>query len=282
MATLNPSQEQLETWYVREHRSTREIAKLIGASQPWARKLLHRHGIPMRSYKDNPMPTPKGGTLSKSHRERIAASMAGNANWLDQKTGQHRNFQRQEVACAECGAPVEKRRCDIQKYNKSFCSHECHGKWRAKQIGPLNPKWKSAEVPCAECGKAVIRAPSHSKHNKNAFCSRECHNEWRSKHQTGATRYNWEGGYDPYYGESWPAAKRAARKRDKCCQNCGRTPADTGKALDVHHKIRFRRFGVDRHKEANDLANLICYCARCHKLIEERDKRKQSNATSET
>jgi predicted HNH restriction endonuclease len=48
------------------------------------------------------------------------------------------------------------------------------------------------------------------------------------------------------------------------CQQCGKTPKDTGKALDVHHIQPFRTFGVARHADANALSNLIALCSRCH------------------
>ena len=106
--------------------------------------------------------------------------------------------------------------------------------------------------------------------------------DWRSENVCGATLYNWKGGYEPYYGPSWPSAKRKARERDKhICQRCGVTREELGKNLDVHHKIPFRNFGVERHLEANALGNLICHCARCHKIVEDADNpisKGQSNA----
>jgi 5-methylcytosine-specific restriction endonuclease McrA len=61
-----------------------------------------------------------------------------------------------------------------------------------------------------------------------------------------------------------------ARVRDNnTCQNCSKTKEMLGKNLDVHHIIPFRNFGVGRHEEANRLYNLISYCNKCHKIIEE-------------
>jgi 5-methylcytosine-specific restriction endonuclease McrA len=263
------SKTQLEQWYINERKSTRAIAALLGMSQPWARKLLREHGIKLRTYKDNPIPTPRGSHLSESHRARISESLAGNTNYLDAETGKHFNYQRAIVPCAECGAGIEKRQCHLAKFEKSFCSHACHGRWKSKQIGPFNTKWTSVEMPCAQCGISVTRKAGHAKRSKHAFCSRQCHAVWRSKNQTGETRYNWVGGYEPYYGESWAHAKRSTRERDKhTCQRCGKTRERVGKNMDVHHKTPFRTFGVERHREANALENLICYCARCHKLVE--------------
>jgi predicted HNH restriction endonuclease len=34
--------------------------------------------------------------------------------------------------------------------------------------------------------------------------------------------------------------------------------------LDVHHIIPFRKFGIDRYREANKISNLISLCNSCH------------------
>jgi 5-methylcytosine-specific restriction endonuclease McrA len=81
---------------------------------------------------------------------------------------------------------------------------------------------------------------------------------------SGEDAANWRGGYLPYYGGSWRRARRQARERDGCCQDCGMTPSDLGRALDVHHLVPFKTFGVERHREANDLANLVTLCPTCH------------------
>src|SRR5262249_18528983 len=85
-----------------------------------------------------------------------------------------------------------------------------------------------------------------------------------SRTMTGENSLTWRGGYEPYYGPSWPAAKRAARRRDPVCQHCGLTREQNGKALDVHHIVPFPAFGVARHEEANALHNLRVLCPPCH------------------
>jgi 5-methylcytosine-specific restriction endonuclease McrA len=67
-----------------------------------------------------------------------------------------------------------------------------------------------------------------------------------------------------YYGWSWRAAQREARERDGCCVDCGISPELAGAALDVHHIVPFKRFGIRRHREANALANLVTLCRPCH------------------
>lgn len=69
---------------------------------------------------------------------------------------------------------------------------------------------------------------------------------------------------------------RAARARDKVCQRCGKTPKEAGKALDVHHLVPFRQFGLARHAEANRIENLIALCNPCHLLTEWEGNRRQA------
>lgn len=79
----------------------------------------------------------------------------------------------------------------------------------------------------------------------------------------------WQGGKVYYYGGSWDRQRNKARERDNyTCQRCGVTEIEIGRELDVHHKIKFRLFGVDRHEEANNLSNLICLCNPCHTIVE--------------
>ncbi|MGD9889689.1 MAG: HNH endonuclease [Dehalococcoidia bacterium] len=86
--------------------------------------------------------------------------------------------------------------------------------------------------------------------------------------QVGPDHWAWRGGSQEYYGPSWRAAKRATRKRDGVCQKCGISSKELGHALDVHHLVSFRSFGVERHEEANQLDNLIALCRTCHAFTE--------------
>lgn len=190
--------------------------------------------------------------------------------WRDPETGIHRNFQQEEVICAWCSRKILKKQCQL-KSGRHFCGHECTGKWKSENLkGENNPAFRSVKVPCKNCGFELFATPGRIKRNKyGIFCSKECNDDWRRENLRGAMLYNWKGGYEPYYGESWPSAKRKTRERDNhTCQNCGKTREEVGKNLDVHHKNPFRNFGIERHLEANDLSNLISYCNRCHKLIE--------------
>jgi 5-methylcytosine-specific restriction endonuclease McrA len=85
----------------------------------------------------------------------------------------------------------------------------------------------------------------------------------------------WRGGREPYYGPSWRPARRAAWKRDKeSCRTCGRSSAELGERPTVHHVIAFKKFGRDRHEEANDLNNLVALCRPCHMKTEWKEHRR--------
>lgn len=60
------------------------------------------------------------------------------------------------------------------------------------------------------------------------------------------------------YGPAWKEIKAAVRERDRVCRECGRTPEENGRALDVHHLDPFR-FSGD-----NSMDNLVALCRSCH------------------
>ncbi|GAC1516225.1 MAG: hypothetical protein NVS1B11_36270 [Terriglobales bacterium] len=194
--------------------------------------------------------------------------------WLNTETGKHFRDTRDEVPCSQCGKLLLKMQCHM-KYGEHFCDTVCHGQWRSSNIrGISSTRWKGGkqEYPCSECSKPVLRYQVVASKSANVFCGPPCRGAWAAKHRTGEKIYNWAGGYEPYYGPTWLQSKRAARKRDNnTCQRCGKTNKEVGRALDVHHVIKFREFGANRHLEANDLSNLVCYCASCHKTVEEAD-----------
>nr|MDK2850139.1 box helicase protein [Candidatus Cloacimonadota bacterium] len=76
----------------------------------------------------------------------------------------------------------------------------------------------------------------------------------------------WNGDRN-YYGPRWKEISAQIRARDGYhCQRC--QAPESGKAWDVHHRVPLRRF--PSYEEANDPANLVTLCPRCHKLAEER------------
>jgi 5-methylcytosine-specific restriction endonuclease McrA len=183
-------------------------------------------------------------------------------------------YKREQVECATCNKALMRQQVHLRnnKTGAFFCSDGCHGQWLAKyNVGENchNFKEHALTLSCAQCGKEVKRKRCNLSKSKRVFCSKPCEGDWKSANIVGDKVYNFAGGYDGYYGTTWPSARRATRKRDRyLCQRCGKTQKDNGKALDVHHKLPFRYFGIERHIEANDLTNLILFCATCHKWVE--------------
>jgi hypothetical protein len=89
--------------------------------------------------------------------------------------------------------------------------------------------------------------------------------------QPGEMNANWEGGYEPYYGENWYEQRRVARERDEYkCQACGMTDEQHtetyGWGLEVHHIVPFREF--EQPDAANELSNLVTLCRSHHRKYE--------------
>lgn len=204
-----------------------------------------------------------------------------------------RKYDPATASCEACGAaftyPLSPQGA------RRYCSRQCYGK----------AKWQGKTYPseCAECGKDFLNTGWRVKR----YCSRNCHRTAKAAdyvtkpcpycRKDFTCKTNWpvihcsrkcqraakqeeiaflqqQPGYwrteqdRPYYGTSWPAARRAARARDKVCADCNATPGQAGRELSVHHQIPFRRFGLARHLEANALSNLISLCQSCHAIRE--------------
>jgi len=174
----------------------------------------------------------------------------------------HPNWKggRHKFKCDWCGETFFSKH-DPERSKHHFCSRKCKGKWWSKNIqGENHPNWRGVrvEVKCDGCGKLYRVKRKDLKGRKNHFCSYECYWEW----VTGENSPFWKGGHEPYYGPNWFRQARITRERDYTCQICGRE--EDGRALDVHHIIPFREFGLERYKEANQLSNLITLCRPCH------------------
>jgi DEAD/DEAH box helicase domain-containing protein len=67
------------------------------------------------------------------------------------------------------------------------------------------------------------------------------------------------------YGPNWSLQRDRVRARDSHrCSNCG--VPERGRAHHVHHKVPFRNFAS--YRQANELANLVTLCPRCHSRAE--------------
>jgi hypothetical protein len=174
---------------------------------------------------------------------------------------------RYATTCETCGKQYE---TTPGQTRGRFCSRRCHGDWLKRQPGfTIGKKFGRAKrlpepslVACKICGEMFLTKPSHLPRRK--CCSKVCLGKHHAQTTTGHNNPQWKGGYQRYYGPSWHEARRQARARDKVCADCGKTPEEAGRELDVHHIVPFRVFGRSRHTEANHLDNLVCLCNTCH------------------
>ena len=195
-----------------------------------------------------------------------------------------------KAICEVCGMPC----------NNRFCSRKCYRILRLKK----SPYFETKR--CAYCGREfqTYAPPCRQLPNREQFCSRKCANKARQRDdiyiprtcefcditfmaprwhvenrgdgrfcsircradafgisQRGEGNTNWRGGYDYEYGADWYVARRLALERDVVCQVCGEVSK-----LHVHHITPYVRF-TDTHI-ANDLANLITLCTKCHPKVE--------------
>lgn len=162
-------------------------------------------------------------------------------------------WNRVKISCDNCGKELERTSFQINEHNHAFCSRKCCSEWREEKV----------EVECQNCGKTVEKVPSKAKRVEKHFCSNECRCEWSK----GRNHPTWRGGYESYYGPNWQRQRRRTLERDnRTCQVCG--IGEDGREHDVHHIVSFREFGLENHKEANSLENLITLCQSCHMLVE--------------
>jgi len=148
------------------------------------------------------------------------------------RTGKPRKTKYKDKKCLTCGKQFHPRD------NKSkYCSRKCY-----------YASYYQRELACNQCGITFKGRPNRK------FCSPECYHQYRKEHRAPPKQP---------YGPDWKTQRRKALRRDNhTCQECGGNT--NGRTSDVHHIIPFREFGIERHKEANQLDNLITLCRSCH------------------
>jgi excisionase family DNA binding protein len=212
---------------------SKTIAAYINYSRHFVYKLIIKKGLPF--HKDN------NGEIYFLKDEVD--------QWLvENKKERHESVV---VECDTCKKGFLLHNYRAGKTKKNYCSRKCR-----KTSKIINCDW---------CKKEIIRVPAQiEKHN---FCSTSCMGKYQTKNYSGKNSKHWLGDYQKYYGSDWNHQRNAARERDNFeCQICG--IKETVKQHDVHHKKAFATFGIERHKEANELNNLITLCNSCHSKIE--------------
>lgn len=116
---------------------------------------------------------------------------------------------------------------------------------------------RTVEFKCPVCQRIVLVPPGTLYYRK--YCGRECARKViKPPVMKGPNNPRWRGGKALYYGPGWKEIKELVRARDRICQNCGKTPEENGRALDVHH------IGPYRFTGDNDFRNLVALCRSCH------------------
>jgi len=168
--------------------------------------------------------------------------------------------------CEVCGQEI----LEDKRAARRFCSQSCFGKWLSRtRYGPNHHNYNSVERTCEWCSETFMAPLNEVEKGWARFCSHACKGHWQSVFLVGEANPCWRGGREEYYGPDWLNQRRLALNRDGyTCQRCGATGNDLTRALDVHHIRPFREFGLERHIEANDLANLVSLCRSCHFIVE--------------
>lgn len=158
-------------------------------------------------------------------------------------------------ACEHCGAEVTMRGSRKQGEHR-FCSTDCAYAYRDAHAG--------VTVRCDGCGVEYQVSPSVAQRNGHFYCSRAC----RARAIMGANNPAYRSGWGRAreYAANWKSQRAATVARDGGrCQRCGKEAF--GQNLHVHHIRPAYLFDGDWER-ANDLANLVTLCARCHKAAE--------------
>lgn len=160
-----------------------------------------------------------------------------------------------DASCAVCGLIFKVDETRIKHGRGKHCSRECQ--YKANKIKLRRDR---IDLRCIGCGKEFRLLPCQIRKSSGSgkYCTREC----RDKYWVGELNPLWQGvGKKVDYGFNWQSARRAAKERDKACQNCG-----SEKNLHVHHIIPIRLFCTKEF--ANEISNLVTLCGRCHRTEE--------------
>lgn len=231
----------------------------------------HKHG---ESISGEPVDCSQCGTTFRKQPHEIQeyenhfCSDKCHAKWRSGLTGKDSprwNGGKPSWVCTNCEKKFQKYKSQLTTPERPFCSEDCHSDWYSGR--KIESQRKRVTVSCDYCNSEVERRKCRVGRSDSVYCSRGCANQGHSERVSGDGNPRWVGGYQDYYGESWPKQRDKARKRDNyTCQRCEVDESDLGHELSVHHKIPFREF--DDHKKANKLSNLISLCPVCHGKVE--------------
>jgi len=162
----------------------------------------------------------------------------------------------------------------FQKGNQHAKGRHTSGCFTSERVrGRNNVNWvEKLKFVCSFCQKEFERPPhiAYKVGVTNEFCSTRCRSRYRSVYKSGPNAPDWKGGKTTYRGEDWPFARAIVIIDQKGeGKHCGKF---LGKRMPVHHIVPFRMFATSQ--EANQRANLIGLCQKCHMKEEYKDTRK--------
>lgn len=175
--------------------------------------------------------------------------------------------------CEWCGndCTILNVKLENRNHDRVYCSRECFNRWRSKNVrGENHPLYIDSEVECETCGDRFQKRPAKIELYDKHFCSRGCHGEWIAENNVGEANPRYNGGTVNYYGPNWRAQRRKARKRDQYrCQECGATERELGQIPSCHHKVKIAYFKdtfgePEWYEKGNRLENLVLLCEEHH------------------
>lgn len=198
----------------------------------------------------------------------------------ENRTGEnHHQYDRIEVACANCGEIKEVTPSHHEKVDNHYCNPQCQSE-NEDRSGQNNPSWSGGKerLSCEYCEDSIEIYPHRLEVAEAHFCSQNCKDSWISETQVGENHPQWKGG-GIYYGESWPRMRSKVQERDgNECQLCGDSEEEIGQTPDVHHIKPVRSFG--QYEQAHTMENMVQVCRGCHRTLETYDIEEQKEIIS--
>jgi len=260
-----------EKWLRKQYRdrkrSSIDIAEECGVSPSTVCRWLNRHGIKVRSDKE------QAEQYSESDDFRFSVSVtktSGRSKPLQDESWLREKYIDEDLSSYEIAD-----RCGVSRPTVTNWLHR-HG-IEVADPGPQNPgdidqlddaEWLHEQY--VEKDRPITKI-AEIVDTDHKTVRRYMDNYGIDREFSGEHSHLWKGGYEDYYGPSWYRQRRKALQRDQArCQECGVTEAkhvrQNGRGLHVHHIDPFRTF--DDSRKANELENLICLCTSCHARVE--------------
>lgn len=239
--------EKIKKMYIKENKTTYEIAEKLGCSQSYISRLI-RQSDEISPRKSGPEPF----KIPKKLLKKLYCKEKKSLNEISKEL----NISKSTVLK------------NLKKHNiKTRPKHQDKFEISKKKIKNLYINKKKTIYEIAE------------KYNRSNSTIREKLEEYGiprrdSQYKSGENHPNWKGGIDDSidYGKKWDIQREKALERDNYkCVVCGRKNKDLKHHLNIHHIKPFRK------TQNNNLSNLVTLCPKHHSELEHIDSNKVSN-----